>query len=106
MISLFLAAALLSAEPRPNIVVLFADDLRFDAIGAMGNDEVKTPHLDELSRRGTTFTHCFNMGSMNPAVCIPSRAMLMSGRTLFHVPTNLAGVKTWPQHLRDGKNLR
>lgn len=101
MLSLFLAAAVLSADPRLNIVVLFADDLRFDAIGAMGNDEVKTPHLDELARRGTTFTHCFNMGSMNPAVCIPSRAMLMSGRTLFHVPTNLAGVKTWPQHLRE-----
>jgi arylsulfatase A-like enzyme len=101
MLSFFLAAALLSADSRPNIVVLFADDLRFDAIGAMGNDEVRTPHLDELARRGTTFTHCFNMGSMNPAVCIPSRAMLMSGRTLFHVPTNLAGVKTWPQHLRE-----
>ena len=101
MLPLFLAAALFSVEPRPNIVVLFADDLRFDAIGAFGNDEVKTPNLDALARRGTAFTHCFNMGSMNPAVCIPSRAMLMSGRTLFHVPVQLGGVKTWPQHLRE-----
>ncbi|MBC7853399.1 MAG: sulfatase-like hydrolase/transferase, partial [Pirellulaceae bacterium] len=82
MCAFLLAAALFAGEPRPNIVVLFADDLRFDAIGAFGNDEVKTPHLDALARRGTAFTHCFNMGSMNPAVCMPSRAMLMSGRTL------------------------
>ncbi|MGI8982885.1 MAG: sulfatase-like hydrolase/transferase [Pirellulaceae bacterium] len=101
MLPLFLTLALWSAEPRPNIVVLFADDLRFDAMGAFGNDEVKTPHLDALARRGTAFTHCFNMGSMNPAVCMPSRAMLMSGRTLFHVPVQLTGVKTWPQHLRE-----
>ncbi|MCE9526729.1 MAG: sulfatase-like hydrolase/transferase [Planctomycetales bacterium] len=101
MFSFLLAAAIWSAEPRPNILVLFADDLRYNAIGALGNDEVKTPHLDELARRGTTFTHCFQMGSLNPAVCMPSRAMLMSGRTLFHVPVQLTGVKTWPQYLRE-----
>lgn len=101
MIAFLLVAALWSAEPRPNIVVLFADDLRYDALGTFGNDEVKTPHLDDLARRGTAFTHCFNMGSLNPAVCMPSRAMLLSGRTLFHVPVQLTGVKTWPQHLRE-----
>lgn len=68
---------------RPNILFFFTDDQRYDTIGALGNDKIKTPHLDELVRGGTTFTHAHIPGGTFAAVCMPSRAMLHTGRTLF-----------------------
>ena len=69
----------------PNILVLFTDDQRFDTIGALGADEVHTPHLDRLVERGTAFTHAHIPGGTTGAICMPSRAMLHSGRDLFHI---------------------
>jgi len=71
--------------PRPNVVFFFTDDQRFDTIQALGNPEIHTPHIDSLVRNGTTFTNGYIMGGTSGAVCMPSRAMLMSGRTLFHL---------------------
>jgi arylsulfatase A-like enzyme len=95
------------ASPRPNILLILADDLRFDAIGALGHPHVLTPHLDALVARGTTFTRCAYMGSLNPAVCIASRAMLLTGRPLFALPaaapdqiSRITGIPTFPQLLR------
>jgi len=73
------------SRKRPNILFLFTDDQRFNAVHALGNPEVKTPNIDRLVRQGTAFTHAHIMGSMSGAVCMPSRAMLLSGRTLFHL---------------------
>ena len=70
---------------RPNIVFFFTDDQRFDALHAVGNDRIHTPTMDSWVGRGTTFTHAHIMGGTCPAVCMPSRAMLMTGRTLFHL---------------------
>jgi arylsulfatase A-like enzyme len=72
------------ATNRPNIVILFADDLRHSTIGCLGFP-VKTPNLDALAARGTIFTRAHIMGGMQGAICIPSRAMLLTGRTLFHL---------------------
>ncbi len=72
-------------KKRPNIIFFFTDDQRFDTIGALGNKDIITPHMDSLARNGTTFTNAYIMGSMSGAVCMPSRAMLMTGRTLFHL---------------------
>ena len=84
---------------RPNVILIFSDDQRFDTIGAVGNSDIKTPHLDRLVLRGTTFTHTYIMGSTQPAVCVCSRACLMSGRSLFRAPGNLAGVPLLPDVL-------
>lgn len=73
-----------NAADKPNILFLFADDQAFDTLHARGNDEIETPHLDELVKRGTTFTHAYNMGSWSGAVCVASRTMLTTGRTLWH----------------------
>jgi len=70
---------------KPNVLFFFTDDQRFDTIAALGNTQIKTPNMDNLVRHGTTFTHAHIMGSMSGAVCMPSRAMLMTGRTLFHL---------------------
>jgi arylsulfatase A-like enzyme len=82
---------------RPNVLILFSDDQRADTIAALGNPHIRTPNLDRLVRRGTTFTRAYCMGSMQGAVCVPSRAMLLTGRTLFHVEDDLAGQATWPE---------
>lgn len=71
-------------DGRPNIVFIFADDQCFDTINAVGNGEVQTPNLDQLARKGTTFTHAFNMGSWSGAVCVASRTMLNSGRFVWN----------------------
>ena len=75
------------APPRPNILFLFADDMRADTIAAHGNPHIRTPTLDDLSRRGFSFRNAYVLGGDSGAVCVASRAMLMSGRTLFHVDT-------------------
>lgn len=68
---------------QPNMLFIFTDDQAFDTIAAHGFDEVQTPNLDRLARSGTSFSHTYNMGSWSGAVCIASRMMLNSGRSVW-----------------------
>ena len=88
------------AAPRPNILFLFADDQRADTIAAHGNPHIRTPNIDRLVASGFSFRGNYVFGGNSGAVCVPSRAMLMSGRTWFHVdaPT-LKDVKLLPELL-------
>ena len=61
---------------RPNILIIYTDQQRWDALGANGNPEIHTPHLDALAARGVSFTHHF---VQNP-VCMPSRISMLSGQ--------------------------
>lgn len=70
---------------KPNILFFFADDMRFDTIAAMGNDEIITPNLDKLVASGTAFSQMHIPSGTSGAICMPSRAMLHTGRTLFHI---------------------
>lgn len=89
VVIVFLLATALAKNPvhaddsKPNILFIFSDDQCFQTIAAHGYDEVQTPNLDRLARRGTSFTHAYNMGSWSGAVCIASRMMLNSGRTVW-----------------------
>ena len=69
----------------PNVVVLFTDDQRFNTIHSLGIDEIQTPQMDRLVDMGFSFTHAHIMGGTSGAVCMPSRAMLMTGKSLFHL---------------------
>jgi len=82
---------------RPNVLFLFSDDQRADTVAALGNSHIRTPNLDRLVRQGTACTRTYCMGALQGAVCVPSRAMVMSGRTLFRVHTDLADQETWPE---------
>jgi arylsulfatase A-like enzyme len=82
---------------RPNVLFLFADDERADTIAALGNPHIRTPNLDRLVHEGTAFDRAYCMGSQQPAVCVPSRAMLLTGRTLFHIREDLRDLPTWPE---------
>jgi arylsulfatase len=62
-----------SEVPRPNIVVILADDMGFSDIGGYGS-EIRTPHLDALAARGVRFSQFYN-----GARCCPTRAALLTG---------------------------
>jgi arylsulfatase A-like enzyme len=75
-----------AAAERPNVLLVVADDQRFDTVRALGNPEIHTPTLDGLVGRGFVFTNAYCQGSMVGAVCAPSRTMLLTGRSLFRIP--------------------
>jgi arylsulfatase len=65
-----------AAQPRkPNVLFIMADQFRFDAIAALGNDDVYTPNLDRLVKRGAAFTNTY---SPCP-VCVPARYSIRTG---------------------------
>ncbi|MHC4982309.1 MAG: sulfatase-like hydrolase/transferase [Planctomycetota bacterium] len=74
-----------SEKKRPNVLFLFTDDQREDTIGALGNPHVKTPNFDKLVNSGFVFTNAYCMGGFSAAVCLPSRMMLLRGRSWFSV---------------------
>ena len=61
---------------RPNILVLYTDQQRWDALGANGNRQIKTPHMDGLAAEGLNYDHHF---VQNP-VCMPSRLSFLAGQ--------------------------
>ncbi len=80
-----LLASCVSESEKPNIVFIFADDMCYDAVAAHGlNSEVITPNLDRLAANSLTFTHAYNMGAWNGAVCVASRAMINTGRFVWN----------------------
>jgi len=94
-------------QPKPNILFIFADDMAMDAVGAFGG-ELKTPHMDRLVAGGTSFMNTYNPGSWHGAVCIASRTMLMTGRSLFRAKALQSDLRKeveerrfWPQLLED-----
>lgn len=70
---------------QPNILLIVTDDQRFDTIHALGNPAIHTPHLDRLTQRGTSFLQAHIPSGTCGAVCMPSRAMIHTGRHLFHL---------------------
>jgi len=69
-----LTTASASQPPRPNIVLILADDMGYSDIGAFGS-EIRTPNLDRLAKNSVIFTQFYNQ-----ARCCPTRAVLMTGR--------------------------
>jgi arylsulfatase A-like enzyme len=89
-------AVSLRAAPAPNVVFIFADDQRADTIAALGNPVIKTPNLDRLVKRGVAFNRAYMQGGNQGATCVPSRAMLLSGRSLAQIDEKLLKHETWP----------
>ena len=74
---------------KPNIIFFFADDQRFDTLNACNNPEIITPNMDSFVKNGTSFARAHIFGASSAAVCAPSRAMLMTGRTFFELPRSV-----------------
>ncbi|MDX9754771.1 MAG: sulfatase [bacterium] len=89
---------------KPNLLFLLMDDLRFDALGCMGNTMVHTPHIDQLAQQGTRFTEHF----CTTSICMSSRATIFTGQftcthqiTDFQTPLSATQFQTsYPALLR------
>jgi arylsulfatase len=79
-----------SADERPNIVIILADDMGFSDLGCYGG-EIQTPNLDRLAAEGVRFSQFYNC-----ALCGPSRAALMTGLYPHQV-----GIAGWTGLLND-----
>jgi len=87
----------LQAAKKPNILFVFADDMSLDSIGSTERTCCKTPHLDKLRAQGANFSHTYNMGAWNGAVCMASRAMLVSGAFVNRAQKTVNEKITWPE---------
>lgn len=72
-----------SGKPRPNIVLIVADDLGYGDLGCFGCKDIPTPNIDSLARDGMKLTQAYAY-----PVCSPTRAALMTGRYAEHVGIN------------------
>jgi arylsulfatase A-like enzyme len=84
------------AADKPSVLFIFNDDQRPDTIAALGNPVIRTPNLDRLCHQGMAFTRAYMQGGFSAGTCVPSRAMLLSGQSLFHVDDKLLRQETWP----------
>jgi len=89
----------------PNIFMMLADDLRPDGFGALGSAVAKTPNFDAIINQGCIFRKAYTMGAMIGAVCMPSRTMLLTGRSLFRAKneasTNDPATYTFPRAMKE-----
>ena len=85
---------------KPNLLFILVDDQSPEDL-KMYNPQstLQTPHLDKLAAQGMVFEGAYHMGSFSGAVCMPSRHMIMSGRTVWHLPPAPWGAKTSPPAL-------
>ena len=95
----------LTAKPRPNVVFILVDDLRWDELGCTGHPFASTPNVDRLAHEGANFRNAF----ASTPLCSPSRAAFLTG-TYSHtngITDNLARdalshrLVTWPRLLHD-----
>jgi arylsulfatase A len=63
-----------TSDQRPNVIVIMADDLGYETIGANGGSSYHTPEIDRLASNGMRFEHCYAQ-----PLCTPSRVQLMTG---------------------------
>ncbi len=104
------ASAATSEGTKPDVLFLFVDDLMFNCLNVLGNDEVISPNLDKLISRGVSFENNYNQGGWNGAVSIASRSQLISGLYLWNTSnaannnkyTDLIESRSlWPQVMQD-----
>ena len=94
--------AVMGAEKPLNILVLLADDLRYDTLGCAGDTVVQTPNVDRLAQEGLRFTHA----CVTTPICSSSRASLFTGQWMSRHGTtafnmfNTPWAETYPGLLR------
>lgn len=93
------------AATRPNILLIVTDDQSPLTLSCYGNAVCQTQNLTELAATGMVLDQAYHMGSMSGAVCSPSRTMIMSGRTLWHLPPRSKKHLQREEGITDGKDI-
>lgn len=97
---LCVATALAAESRRPNLLFILVDDQSpFDLKVYNPKSPLRTPTLDRLAAQGMVLDGAYHMGSFSGAVCTPSRHMIMSGRTLWHLPIGPGATAHCPPNL-------
>lgn len=78
--TIFFSCSTSEEKPKPNIVLIFTDDLGWGDIGVNGQKLIKTPNIDALAKEGMQFTQFYAGGT----VCAPSRSALLTGKHTGH----------------------
>ena len=82
-----LAADRDAREERPNFLFIVVDDQSPFDLGVYNpRSTLETPHIDRLAAEGMVFDAAYHMGAWVGAVCTPSRHMIMTGRSVWHIP--------------------
>ena len=95
------SVATASEAGRPNILILLADDLGYADLGIQGSKEIPTPHIDSLAHNGVRFTS----GYVSSAMCSPSRAGLLTGRSQSRFGHDINWEPEWPVDPDDVRGL-
>lgn len=61
---------------QPNILIIYPDQMRYDAMGCAGNNVIKTPHIDKLASEGVQFSEAYT----SYPICCPFRASMLTGK--------------------------
>ncbi len=94
---LILLAVALGATPaadrpgvagRPNVIIIYADDLGYGDLGCYGHPSIRTPHLDRMAAEGLRFTDFYSPAE----VCTPSRAAMLTGR--YAIRSGMSGGRS------------
>lgn len=89
----------LADQRQPNIVLIMADDVGWEAFGCYGAEDYKTPHIDQLAQDGIRFAHCYST-----PICTTSRVKIMTGKYNFRNYTHFGYLspteKTFGHRLR------
>jgi len=75
-----LHSLVVSAQQKPNIIYIYADDLGYGELGCYGQEKIRTPNLDRLAASGMKFTQHYT----GAPVCAPARSILMTGKHSGH----------------------
>ena len=87
-------------EKRPNILFILVDDQSpFDLKIYDPTSGLEAPNLERLAAEGVVIDRAYHMGSFSGAVCTPSRHMIMSGRTVWHLPIGPGAKEHCPPQL-------
>lgn len=85
---------------KPNVLLIMADDVSWEAFGCYGAEDYETPNIDRLAQQGVRFKHCYST-----PICTPSRVMIMTGKYNFRNYTHFGYLnpaeKTFAHLLRD-----
>lgn len=85
-------------DGRPNVIILFCDDLGYGDLGCYGHPVIRTPQIDRMAKEGVRFTQFYTVA----AVCSPARASLLTGR----YPPKHGTLGIYAHHLSTGMDLR